>query len=74
MPASPAEAPGLPSRRRLPAPSLVQKAMERLIRGRILMFDHGRLVEDEPHGALMECLGSACRALFERQSVLVESA
>ncbi|WP_438344776.1 ABC transporter ATP-binding protein [Methylorubrum populi] len=41
---------------------------------RILVFDRGRIVEDGPHAALMRRPNGAYRALFERQSVLAESA
>ncbi|TXN03964.1 ABC transporter ATP-binding protein [Methylobacterium sp. WL64] len=41
---------------------------------RILVFDHGRIVEDGPHADLMRRPGGAYRALFERQSVLAASA
>ena len=41
---------------------------------RILVFDRGRIVEDGPHPALMRRPNGAYRALFERQSVLAESA
>ncbi len=41
---------------------------------RILVFDRGRIVEDGPHTALVRRPGGAYRALFERQSVLAESA
>ncbi|WP_375273586.1 ABC transporter ATP-binding protein [Methylorubrum thiocyanatum] len=41
---------------------------------RILVFDRGRIVEDGRHAALMRRPNGAYRALFERQSVLAESA
>ena len=41
---------------------------------RILVFERGRIVEDGPHAALMRRPNGAYRALFERQSVLAESA
>ena len=41
---------------------------------RILVFERGRIVEDGPHNALMRRPDGAYRALFERQSVLAESA
>ncbi|MFG5120087.1 ABC transporter ATP-binding protein [Methylorubrum sp. POS3] len=41
---------------------------------RILVFDRGRIVEDGPHAALMHRPNGAYRSLFERQSVLAQSA
>ncbi|GAB6844922.1 ATP-binding cassette subfamily B protein [Methylorubrum rhodinum] len=41
---------------------------------RILVFDRGRIVEDGPHAALMRRPNGAYRSLFERQSVLAQSA
>lgn len=40
----------------------------------ILVFDRGRIVEDGPHAALMRRPNGAYRALFEKQTVLSESA
>ncbi len=41
---------------------------------RILVFEHGRIVEDGPHDALLRAPDGAYRALFERQAVLAENA
>ena len=41
---------------------------------RILVFERGRIVEDGPHTALMRRPNGVYRGLFERQSVLAESA
>lgn len=38
---------------------------------RILVFDHGRIVEDGPHAALLDAADGIYRRLFDRQSGLV---
>jgi ATP-binding cassette subfamily B protein len=66
--------------------SLIQQAMERLMKGRtsiviahrlstvrsldrILVFDHGRIVEQGTHTALTARAGGIYRSLFERQAM-----
>lgn len=41
---------------------------------RILVFEHGRIVEDGPHGALMRHPNGRYRSLFERQTADLRSA